>query len=83
MPPRKKPRVGASAASTPVHTPAAATPAELETPTQPTAGTGIMILDPWTDEEEIALFKSVIRNKPVGMGACYSLVTGCSMAYAY
>lgn len=69
MPPRKKPRVGASTTSTPardVQTPAAATPAEQDTPNQPPISTTEMVLDPWTDEQETALFKGVIRWKPAG-----------------
>ena len=73
MPPRKKLRVGASVTSTPVQTPTAATPAELETPTLPTTSTSDVHLDPWTDEEEIALFKSVVRNKPVGANTVAAL----------
>ena len=61
MPPRKKARVESQAASTPsTSTPVAEEKAQHDFPSE---------LDPelWTDEQEIALFKGMIKWKPVGV----------------
>ncbi|KAI9833726.1 MAG: hypothetical protein M1838_005562 [Thelocarpon superellum] len=72
MPPRKKARIPASRRSTPARdfpTPVATTPAEVETPHRRDANGAFAdyLADPWTDEQEISLFKGVIRCKPAGM----------------
>ena len=67
MPPRKKARLESQAASTPsVSTPAAEEKLAEDIPPE---------LDPdlWTDEQEIALFKGMIKWKPVGVSSCASM----------
>ena len=65
MPPRKRARV--STRSTPLResqgkASRVSTPAEKEpTPAEPNPQN-----DPWTDEEETLLFKSLVRWKPTG-----------------
>ncbi|KAI9672543.1 MAG: hypothetical protein M1817_003309 [Caeruleum heppii] len=68
MPPRGRPRLSASVASTPSktnQTSAAATPADTSNTTDEAFSK--MLLDPWTDVQEIALFKAIIRWKPAGI----------------
>ena len=69
MPPRKKARLSSRAASSPsAETPKEATPAaspkattEATEPERPA-----LAPDPWTDEQETALFKGIVKWKPVG-----------------
>ena len=69
MPPRKKPRLSSRAASTPS---ADNVPDPLQVMLKP--GSPLKNeqtspdaeADPWTDEQEISLFKGMIRWKPVG-----------------
>ena len=67
MPPRKKVRQPSRATSTPPGDDAVEQ-AEKETPAPTKADLDIesAISDAWTDEQEISLFKSMIRWKPVG-----------------
>lgn len=59
MPPRKRARVSQAASPTPVKTP---------TPAEESADQDEELLDdPWTDDEEIGLFKGLIKWKPTGM----------------
>jgi hypothetical protein len=72
MPPRKKARLSsrppssASADTANETTPKATTP-KLQHSTSEEAE--IDLNDPWTDEQEIALLKAIVRNKPVGPSA--------------
>ena len=69
MPPRKKARLGASNDSTPARDLPTPTPNnELGTPSQATASVIEFSHDGWTDEQETALFKAMIRSKPAGIG---------------
>ena len=64
MPPRKKARLESQAASPPsVETPAT----EDKAPDGFTDQAPELDPDLWTDEQEIALFKGIIKWKPVGM----------------
>ncbi|MCJ1431493.1 hypothetical protein MMC27_000846 [Xylographa pallens] len=77
MPPKKKARLSSRAASTlSAETPAEtmsiaddkATPAkENQSPTKDPSPIKDLLADPWTDEQEISLFKGMIKWKPVGM----------------
>ena len=64
MPPRKKARL--SRATTPDHRSQATTPTAAD-PASPNKPGQHMLDDPWTDEEEIGLFKGLMRWKPTGM----------------
>ncbi|KAI9865769.1 MAG: hypothetical protein M1824_000029 [Vezdaea acicularis] len=71
MPPKKKAKLPSRAGSTPsrdLQATALATPGEPEASSQakPTP-MKIDLNDPWTDEQEISLFKSIIKYKPVGI----------------
>ena len=84
MPPKKKARLSSRAASSPsVDTPIQSTPVATLAPTSSSRkvltkdshGHGDVISldpDPWTDEQEIALFKGMIRWKPVGSSSSTS-----------
>jgi hypothetical protein len=65
MPPKKRARLSSHAASTPsesVPEPVEETP----TPMEVDSSREELTLDPWTDEQETSLFKSMVRWKPVG-----------------
>ena len=72
MPPKKKGKGTARAASTPVadedamaiDSPAAETPKPVEEPAKPNAD---LLKDPWTDEQETSLFKGIMKWKPNGI----------------
>ena len=70
MPPKKKARLPSLAASTPsIETPAELHPVAGDNgaPAKGEEGASNDILtDPWTDEQEISLFKGMIKWKPVG-----------------
>lgn len=69
MPPKKKSRLpsrGASTPSTDNVPPAGATPAQVDTVSKVDVENDLLN-DPWTDEQQTALLKGVIRWKPVGM----------------
>ncbi len=67
MPPKKKPRRASQGLSTPsIADPtetlqASASKADSQAPKHD------VVADPWTDEEETALLKGIIRWKPVGV----------------
>lgn len=67
MPPRKKPKLNTQAENpqSPTNTPAES--AAQHTPSYD------LVADPWTDEQETALLKGIIKWKPVGSSrpSCY------------
>ncbi|KKK12688.1 hypothetical protein P175DRAFT_0474211 [Aspergillus ochraceoroseus IBT 24754] len=69
MPPRKKPKLTAQAenAQSPVHTPMGDNAPQRTPSYDPVA-------DPWTDEQETALLKGIIKWKPVGMHKHFRMV---------
>ena len=80
MPPRKRPKLSSRATSS--------TP-QVETTKQPTSANSTtdsaqksdteydLVNDPWTDEQETALLKSIVRWKPVGISCLsYSSLVG-------
>ena len=71
MPPKKKTRLSSRAASTLSTETPADTPSGPDDKVSPRkedeAKQKENIADPWTDEQEISLFKGMIRWKPVGL----------------
>lgn len=67
MPPKKKPRL-AEAPSEPEtnNGQTSNTPASGESSGKPETEEYDIVADPWTDEQETALLKAIIRWKPVG-----------------
>lgn len=66
MPPRKKTRPSTQKLSSPAaedDSMVIDTPAEADSPQKPEYD---VLQDPWTDEQEISLFKGIIRWKPAG-----------------
>ncbi|BCS26071.1 uncharacterized protein APUU_50782S [Aspergillus puulaauensis] len=68
MPPRKKPKLNTQAENP--HSPAN-TPAEGAAQGTPSYD---LVADPWTDEQETALLKGIIKWKPVGMHKHFRMV---------
>lgn len=70
MPPRKRARVSQATS------PATSIPPKTPTPVamSPTAEEEDVLNDPWTDEEEIGLFKGLIRWKPTGKSSHHKSV---------
>ena len=66
MPPKKKNRQLSRAASTPAGDAVEQGEEKTPSPTKADMGTESIKSDPWTDEQETSLFKSMIRWKPVG-----------------
>ena len=64
MPPRKRVKVAAAASPTP--TPQPKTPTPAASPSAKSLNEQPLD-DPWTDEEEIGLFKGMMQWKPTGM----------------
>ncbi|MCJ1370384.1 hypothetical protein MMC20_001597 [Loxospora ochrophaea] len=77
MPPKKKSRRSSRAASTPSRK-AASEPMNLPESIQASVKSDLvspaLIRDSWTDEQEISLFKSMIRWKPVGMHKHFRMI---------
>lgn len=63
MPPRKRARTAATSPASPAQVQKTPTPA-ADSP--PNTADEQILNDPWTDEEEIGLFKGLIRWKPTG-----------------
>lgn len=64
MPPRKRVRVSALASATPPSAAKSPTPDAATAPAD--SPTKDPLLDAWTDEEEAALFRGLMRYKPTG-----------------
>lgn len=58
MPPRKRTKTTHAAPPTP--------PSQAKTPTPADDADEQLLNDPWTDDEEIGLFKGLIKYKPTG-----------------
>lgn len=71
MPPRKKIRQPSKAASTPPGDAVERPEEETPNPVKADLGVESVTSDGWTDEQEISLFKSMIRWKPVGSFSKY------------
>ena len=69
MPPRKRARVSQATSPTPTSQPKSPTPAV----SSPAKTDEQILVDPWTDDEQIGLFKGLIRWKPTGMSTNSSL----------
>jgi hypothetical protein len=68
MPPRKRARVSQASTPQPKASAEAASPeAHAEKPN--------LLADPWTDEEESQLFKTLIKYKPTGMNFMREIAT--------
>ncbi|KAI9794720.1 MAG: hypothetical protein M1833_007377 [Piccolia ochrophora] len=68
MPPKKKPRLSTRATPLQDSQPSTtATPTDTDTPNKRQLPSVDSPADPWSDEQEIALFKGVIRWKPAGL----------------
>ncbi|KAK4544567.1 hypothetical protein LTR36_004139 [Oleoguttula mirabilis] len=71
MPPRKRAKVSQAASPTPTSQPKTPTPAAEAPPSK----TDEQVLnDPWTDEEEIGLFKGLMQWKPTGIHKHFRLI---------
>lgn len=71
MPPRKKARATAQKASTPAQGEDSMVVDTPETETISKKPEYDLLKDPWTDEQEISLFKGIVRWKPAGeFNAC-------------
>ncbi|KAH8659295.1 chromatin modification-related protein EAF7-domain-containing protein [Tricladium varicosporioides] len=74
MPPKKKGKGTARAASTPVGDD---DPMQIDTPQkveEPPKSNPDVLKDPWTDEQETSLFKGIIRWKPAGMHKHFRMI---------
>lgn len=71
MPPKKKSRLASRAASTVSKGTQDGAIEDKPTSTKEDATSHEFPLDAWTDEQEISLFKGVVRWKPVGPFSCY------------
>lgn len=65
MPPRKKARLSTTASPAPPDKTAEPSPEELAD-AEEAARDAEFVQDPWTDDEEIGLFKGLVRFKPTG-----------------
>lgn len=66
MPPRKKARESALDASNPIVNENVVAILDTSQPGEPKKASYDILKDPWTDEQEISLFKGLIRWKPAG-----------------
>lgn len=76
MPPKKKPRVAEPPSEPETNngqTQSSTTPASGESSGKPETEEYDIVADPWTDEQETALLKAIIRWKPVGLFSCVVL----------
>ncbi|KAK5121662.1 hypothetical protein LTR85_004834 [Meristemomyces frigidus] len=71
MPPRKRAKVSQATSPTPTSQPKTPTPAAEASPSK----TDEQVLnDPWTDEEEIGLFRGLMQWKPTGIHKHFRLI---------
>lgn len=70
MPPRKRPKLSSRATSSTPQVETTKWPASAHSATDSAQKSDTeydLVNDPWTDEQETALLKSIVRWKPVGM----------------
>lgn len=69
MPPKKKPKLAEAPEAE--NGQASSTPASGESESAKPETDYDIVADPWTDEQETALLKAIIKWKPVGMAHYY------------
>ncbi|KAK1020242.1 hypothetical protein LTR33_019116, partial [Friedmanniomyces endolithicus] len=71
MPPRKRTRISQATSPTPTSQPPTPAAAEVASPSK---SEDKLLTDPWTDEEEIGLFKGLMTWKPTGIHKHFRLI---------
>ncbi|WPG98017.1 Hypothetical protein R9X50_00080100 [Acrodontium crateriforme] len=75
MPPRKRARVSRAASPTSQTSPNPSSPPRKSSRDGPLSPAHDDINDPWTDDEEAALFKAIIHHKPTGIHKHFRLLS--------